>query len=1091
MKNDQETRVAITKDLKHNFFVEAGAGSGKTSSLTDRYVGLILSGEAKIWQIAAVTFTKKAAAELRERSQIKLEAAASGLKISEYKEARQNAIEALMNFERASISTIHSFCARLLRERPVEARIDPGFEELEEEQNSLHAEECWSAFLKKKELSRDPKYLELMGDCVNPAELKATYLFLIGYPDVSKHTEKLPQPDLKAYASRLKTGLAALGSLLPAVEHDSGWDELQAKIIGALKMIDVGYLENNRKIAELLNFLEGEPGKTNYKWEESPRAIALYPEKLEERMAKTRKNPDLEDEKRKAKRAAGKSAAEEALAAYVAFSSGVVAEAITAWREYLHFPVMEFVQEAEAYYRTWREGRSLLNFQDLLMKAAALLRKSPEIRDYFKEKLKFIFVDEFQDTDPIQAELVMLLCGEDSKEDNWHKIKPKEGSLFVVGDPKQSIYRFRRADISIYKTVKAMFPDEQIGRLTKNYRSFNEIGKFVDGVFESQLTGGDFQAEFASLNTVNSTGEGYANGVFTFEIPPTSKGGSKRVKITQWEADKIASFIRNAVDSGYKLQKSEKEKEKDANEAAAYGDFMIVARDKSNLQNYAKALEKYGIPYELDGGENFGSAEEIRELHLLLNALEDHRNPVALVAALRGVFFGVSDNELYLYTKDGGTFSFYAEPDTARHKKIAAAFARLRKYKTDSIGVSPVTFVEELVNETGLIPYALSKPLGSTRAGNIIKLLELLRASLRDSDGTMSSLLSFISFCREESKTEEMSVSPSSGKVVRIMNLHKVKGLEAPVVFLVDPIKSAKKYATYAHIERIGASSVGYFTAFRIKGERVVGILAQPKGWAEHAKKEEEFLAAEKIRLDYVAATRAKNMLVVSMYNEGESERVWARLHKTDEFKPLPQIPAGKPRSEEDILKVPVTEYASAVKGFKDLKANSSAKTYDIESVTDKAKDGYEFRSSEGEGMAWGSAVHKMLELLGRNEGLDLSAAIDRVLFENGLSNVYKEDMLRTVNNVRNSAFWERSKKAKARYFEMPITVLENDTVMYGILDLVFKEDDGWVIVDYKTDNFAKDPDRREAYEKQLRFYQTYFEKATKEKVKDLKLVKV
>ncbi|MEI7752447.1 MAG: UvrD-helicase domain-containing protein, partial [Candidatus Omnitrophota bacterium] len=417
IRPDQKERDKISKELGKNFFVEAGAGSGKTHSMVNRMTGLVREGCAKIENIAAVTFTRKAAAELRERFQIMMEGALHDKGTKE--EEKDRIAEALSSLERASISTVHSFCARLLRERPVEAGIDPDFEEIEEDINDLLAEEVWAAFIERQSIGNNPVIGWMRENGIGQDMPKGIYKTLVKYPDVKVFTSDVPRPAFGPVKKEVERFVKAFVKKMPPVPSLDDWDDLQSLIRRSLKLFSLGYLEEDRKFVGLLRLFSKTIKVTLKRWP----------------------NKDGEDRKKEAEE----------------FRDGTVLPALQLWQEYIHKPIVEFALEGVLYYQTWRSERNVLNFQDLLMKSAKLLREFPEVRAYFKGRITHLLVDEFQDTDPIQAEIVMLLSGKDNAENDWRKVKPKEGSLFLVGDPKQSIYRFRRADIDVFNRVKEFF----------------------------------------------------------------------------------------------------------------------------------------------------------------------------------------------------------------------------------------------------------------------------------------------------------------------------------------------------------------------------------------------------------------------------------------------------------------------------------------------------------------------------------------------------------------------------------------------------------------------------------------------------------
>jgi len=609
---DQKIRSEIASEFDKNFFVEAGAGSGKTHSLVERMTGLIKTGKAEIENIAAVTFTRKAAAELRERLQIRLE---SLLHEKTTTENEKNAIyQALLHFERASISTVHSFCGRILRERPIEAGIDPGFEEIEEEDDIVFAQAVWSEYIESLGYKNSPKISWLIKRGIDPDSLKETFMSLVKYPDVDVYKEDLPEPEFTDVKKEVKKFILSLAKKLPQTEPTGGWDKLQSAVRRSIKLFSIGYLDNDRLFLDLLRTYDKKIEVTKNRWDD-------------------------------------KTIAEECQQKFNDFKLRVVSPVLLSWSEFLHKPLLDFVLEGVEYYSEWRRSRSIVNFQDLLMRCADLLRSSPEVRGYFKKKIKHLLIDEFQDTDPIQAEIIMLLTGINNDEDDWRKIRPRPGSVFLVGDPKQSIYRFRRADIDIYNQVKKIFASGagEIVSLISNFRSLDDIRDINDDVFTGVFPADDtkYQAKSAPLVTVRGKSSKEISGVYENPVGKVPKNIQKQAALS--EADTIADWIYWAVNGGLTIERTPSEKKEGVSEDAKPGDFMILTKKKRSLTIYARALEKLGVPYEMSGGGDFAGSEELKEICTVLDAVADPGNPVAVVAALRGIFFGISDNELYLH----------------------------------------------------------------------------------------------------------------------------------------------------------------------------------------------------------------------------------------------------------------------------------------------------------------------------------------------------------------------------------------------------------------------------------------------------------
>jgi len=1051
---DLKEREKISSDLDQCFFVEAGAGSGKTHSLVDRMVGLIRYSRARIENIAAVTFTRKAAAELRERFQIKLEEVLHEKDVSGTE--KDSISSALQTFERASISTIHSFCAGILRERPVEAGIDPGFEEIEEDEDMILAKEVWAEYIEKQAFENNKVVGWMQEKGIRPDSLNNIYTTLVKYSDVEAVREDLPAPDFRGQKEDVKTFLNNLKKKIPSSEPASGWDHLQKTVRRGLKLLSLGYLEDDRLFVELLKVLNKKTGivVTQNRWPAGD-------------------GKEQEDETKR-------------------FQERVVVPALRSWGEYLHKPLMDFVMEGARYYDNWRRERSILNFQDLLMRTAKLLRENEEVRAYFKNSISHLLVDEFQDTDPIQAEIIMLLTGEDNSMDDWRNVKPKKGSLFLVGDPKQSIYRFRRADIDIFNQVKNIFQSgagEVLG-LTSNFRSLDPVRDLTNTVFKELFPADDtvYQAKFAPLVTIRGKSGEFDNGVYENIIEKVR--GNHPGNVAEIDAQIIASWIDESINGGLRLERTDSEKAAGKNEKAEPGDFMIITKVKKRLPVYAKALEMLAIPYEISGGENFSQSEELYEIYRILKAASDPKDSVALVAALRGMFFGVSDNDLYLFVKGGGRFSYFNEADKGPDI-IRKAFARFKKYNGIAASYAPITAIEMIIEDLGVIPFAVSKEIGATRAGNILKAVELLREKKANSIGSFSELIGYLKEMRNVKGIEEMNLFPGATKSVRIMNLHKAKGLEAPVVILADPMGVAGDYDPLLHVKRTKNKSIGYFGITESVGEYSSDFIAVPKDWEGRLIEEKAYESAEKERLDYVAVTRAKNILVVSTYRDGDRKKAWNALFGCLSGMPnlsIKKLVEPKARKSFTIAK---KEWMNEKKKIDDGLRMIREESYRSASVTGIVESPEIFVGGVGDGRAWGGVVHKALEACGKGKKDKIESLARNWLIEEGKPLEDLGRLIPLVEGIVKSDMWGRMVNAQEKYFELPFMTLKDGTLVRGVMDLIFKEDGGWVIVDYKTDDFEKFPERKEAYQNQLNMYGELWEKMTGEKVKEKILHKV
>jgi ATP-dependent helicase/nuclease subunit A len=428
------------------------------------------------------------------------------------------------------------------------------------------------------------------------------------------------------------------------------------------------------------------------------------------------------------------------------FRENTVKPVLNRWLECCYSPVMKVLFSARKIYNQMRQESGVLNFQDLLMKSADLLKDNPEVRLYFKKRFTHLLIDEFQDTDPIQAKVMMYLMATDVKETSWRKCVPSPGSLFVVGDPKQSIYRFRRADIVTYKEVKEIIRKGggQIINLSTNFRTSGSIFDWVNSLF-----GPDVEDTEESLKTMlhfpkAETDESPAyvaikigryveekcqlSGLHRLTVPDEY---TNIESIIPYEADRIARTIRNAIDSKMTIARTAKEIESGASENVREDDFMIITRNKKFLSIYARKLQEYGIPNKVTGGSSLNEVEELRQLYLCLLTLHYPDDPVYLVGLLRSGMFGINDRCLYRYKKAGGRFNYNSDITKTLSDEdtnlFADIFDQLKKYSQWLSMFPVITAVEKIIDDSGLMLSAAIRQGGEIEAGGLAKGIEILR----------------------------------------------------------------------------------------------------------------------------------------------------------------------------------------------------------------------------------------------------------------------------------------------------------------------------------------------------------------------------
>jgi len=1061
--SDQPIRDRIIHEHGTLFAVDAGAGTGKTTLLVSRLIALLLEKKVSLTRIAAITFTEKAAAELAVRLRSKLEEVLAG-------RTDQGALvlQALEDMERAPISTIHSFCAGLLREYPVEAGVDPQFTLLDEVQSGAFETQAWEHWLKKN-LSQPVEplfnFLRLGGSFEQVEELKR---FLKRNRTLLERPEPRPLPSVTPFQGQWKDFVAWTkkeatqckdpeDSLAKALE--TFW--VQCGSIDATDPSDLAFALANLKVPKVGN--KGAQGN----WGKERLGA------LRERFLQL---------------------AEGHQAAFAPFKDAVL-------QNLVHW-VGGFLSE-------WEEQKSqggFLDFDDLLLKTRDLLKGHPEAREEMKERFDHLFVDEFQDTDPLQVEIVFFLSEMSRKsEKDWRKVKLEPGKLFLVGDPKQSIYRFRRADVAIYEEAKERIRANggKVEALTENFRTVGGLVDWVNGCFPSLFEGTGIRYQPLSANRKAGKTEGTLPLLWGLKVPVPEGTAPTKAELRLLEAERVAGFLKELLDRGYTLSDPKTHQLRPLRK----GDIALLFRDLSNENEEAweEALRKRDLSYQIVGGKRFYNRPEIVALSTLLTCLCSPADEAATVAVLRGPLFGFSDEQLFLHRAAGGAFRFQGQAQG----KMKEAFAHLREWfqATRSLGVSDTLL--ELYRRTNLLAITAGQPHGEQRVANLLKVLDRSRELEVSQHFTYRAFTQWLITQQEEGTLEGEAPGPDpSEDRITLMTIHKAKGLEFPIVFLSGWAADPKDSGSL--VDRKG--SKGAFKA----GRAELGL----KSLSYDAVQQEEEVQrrAEDMRLLYVAATRARDCLLLPHFQMSEGSKF-----KNEDLFPGPLLkalegkgsivhwadtqegaePLDDPPAWVVPLEGPLGPSLEAERGklaaqrkAREEKLRGLVGRRDFKSVTsllkvDPGKSEREERAFEEPeaaspwgGKELGTFTHLLLEKGWDWDEATLQKAAKLYGAKAGLSG---SDILKAVGWAKGALGSDLIKRAKASgkvFRELPMTGRHGDgTYLNAVLDLAFLEKDGWVLVDYKTD---QDMERSEGkYQEQLGHYARMLTEVSKKPVKE------
>ena len=1071
---DQEQRGRAAQDLSQSYIVEASAGTGKTTVLVTRIINLIREGEAGLQEVVAITFTERAAAELKVKLRQELERTFANT--SEIHEC-QRISKAISDLERMQVTTIHSFCASLLRERPVEAGLDPNFEVADDLTASLVQADVWEEWLGKQMDANDSALRRAVLIGITPDQIRKISVSMLENRDVLRYLPFPPSPEEleKANGQFVKAFQESVDSLNHLKQYSKDAEDKAALKIEELneKLNKLGSIsqKEERGIFIFREIFIGSPNignKAKWKPQDYLKNVRGHFRSISETLDNTK---------------------------------AAIAESI----------MTELAKRLTSYIETYekaKEERNLLDFHDLLIFARNMLKDHPEVRKYFRGRYKFLLVDEFQDTDPLQAEIVFFLSeAEKGRASEWKDVKIAPKRLFLVGDPKQSVYRFRRADIEMYEDAKIRMGKSHLLTISQNFRCAPSLVQTVNRIFEEIIRppeDGQYQPGYVPLYFGRQK-ETVPSEHGTVLLYPPRNGNIVMERVDEcrlWESRCIASFIQKLV------REDKWQVWDDIDESlrpVMFRDIAILMRTYTPLRPLEEALRFYEVNYRVVGGKYFYKRQEVEQLLAVLQAIDNPNNKVALVAALRSPFFGISDEELFLFHAGGGSLNYLEE---AQGTALEQPFRLLRELHEKRNQASVAVLLKRLYEVTSGLVLFLLKPQGEQRVANLLKIGDVARAL--DERG----MLSFRGFVRwlserqeEEAEEEEPPTVERGDNFVRLLSIHKAKGLEFPVVILAD----------LAH-KPVGREN---FIIDR-KGQRIAVKVGRKQDWLrtrnfEAMNEWEEMRGkAEEKRLLYVGMTRARDFLILPVYwvkeKNGEKEvPEGSFLYCLKPYLVEPgRIPFGK--WNEDMMfydtnklelepgettpfRYPLNLEEKVGKDSKLLLSQREQWKEEQEKIKKQAGLGRCLRTAieqiktpeeiekddewvispvtKGEGAVFGKLAHRLFEKVDWSQPdlLEEMAVIEGK--DLGASGPMIKRAGEMVRGAMSSPMLQRVIKSANYQKEVPFTYKDNGTIFEGVMDVVFKEEDGLVVLDFKTDLVEKNELnlKIEHYQPQVKVY--------------------
>ena len=830
---------------------------------------MLLANGLQPRSIAAVTFTEFAASELLIRIRAFVSDLAAGNTPIELSAAlpnglsdgqRSNLANADVALDEMTCSTIHGFCQRLIAPYPVEADIDPGASVMDRDQAELAFAEILDAWLREKLATETESLLTELVLHDPHATIQLIHTIL---EHLRRHRELAPYElqDLTYLAVAFREAADGFSKLLakentnePETTVIAGHFHTLAEDIQTAMPTDTP----DRLVALLLKAPHRDLCTASG-------SFRSYRKKGKWGAALKQAGLSQADADR-LNHTAG-THYDHCCAAWTAFHQAVATHVLAGL-----VPLVEPVMER---FREYKRAAALLDFDDLIFSARDLLRDHDDVRRALTERYRHVLVDEFQDTDPLQTEIFWRLCGEPpdhGEADDWTAFALRPGALFLVGDPKQAIYRFRGADIAAYVRARQAFLErdaDAVLSITTNFRSCAPIMEYVNGRFDAPLCEENGQPGFQALDPFQpARNDGPSVAALDVEVAD-EEGAASAARQRDCEAEAVAALCARLIGS-----EPVGEIGNGGQQRCRAGDIALLAPTGSELWRYEEALEQYGIPVATQAGKGLYRRQEIQDLIAITRVLADRRDTLALGALLRGPLVGLTEEELLdivwalprvaeapddLPRLDLGVAAEAIENPLARDimEKLQALRRRMN-------ATTPHALLSQAVDVLRVRPILLRRYGGQAERAlaNVDLYLSFSRAyavrGLRAFAEAMTAAWS------DEARAVEGRPDAQEDSVA-LYTMHASKGLEWPIVV---PINTMTRV--------ISPDSA---ITDRVSGRlqcRVFGV--EPTGYRAARDEEKAELGRERVRLWYVAATRARELLVLPRLDVNAAASAWSSV---------------------------------------------------------------------------------------------------------------------------------------------------------------------------------------------------------------------
>lgn len=1110
----EEQRAAVEAPLRENL-VSAAAGSGKTKVLSERIVRRIKSGDTTIDRLLIVTFTRAAAAQMRERIAKAIE--------EEYKKTGLHSLRRQLSMiAGADICTIDSFCINLVKKNFFRVDVPPDFVIADNNEMKILREEVLIEVLEEMYESHDEGFLLLtegLGNGKTDNDLKDAILKAYMFSRAFEDPDKWLDDSLKFHMA---------GSNENNTLYDIIKSELSDRIKELGEMIDRTVEETeNAQVGSYLSIVEGEK-------ERFDRMLRCCPvENLGEALNNF-KFSSFQGGKRKG---------EEELAEVKKYirslhddSKDLLKNINKLYDTYceergVSYPKIEaLVKCVKTFDRIYTEeklSRKMLEFSDCEYLAYKILDTCDEVCDELREKYDEIYIDEYQDTNPLQDALFTKMSRKERGEPN----------IFIVGDVKQSIYRFRHSDPRVFaEKAKSFGKDDSTCKmiLSKNFRSRREVVDSVNCVFEKIMREGTAQVEYDEEHRLKCGAEYIEynqnkSELYILKDKYDEDDEDELLESAQREALVAAQRIKELVDDGFLVSDGKSMR------PVRYSDIAVLS---SKINNKAEAVMKVfslmGIPVYCETSQNFFDVPEVQCIISVLRCVDNPLCDIPLAAVMRSPIFAFSENDLVSIRSTGRDKPFYenvceaAKEKTPLGRKCGRFIKSLDDWRQTAQVVSLERFVTRVIDESGYYSFVGALPGGRERQANLRRFMALAADYERSQFKGLYNFVRYIDKTIENDGEIEADVC-HGGDSVLLASIHKSKGLEFPVVFVIGCGWSFNDKDS--HDTLIMSPECGVAVTEREAGRRVKFKSAEYSAVSLRILRDSH---AEQMRLLYVAMTRAKEKLIMigsaSKYDEqssnwglytqgrtmsdykirsmknyldyicnsvdekywdinfvdelpnlnGQEEECadWEREHKTVEeviYRLSYQYPY------DGIKNIPSKMSVSEIKKMS-IDTEESAQFYKASHV--KRIPSFMKEDEKLMGANRGTAYHRVMELIDLNE-TNVKRALESFV-EKGFMTASQAECIECekIEKFLSSPIADRMRKAKKLMREESFTIAidardvfdegENEKIcVQGTIDCLFEEENGKIILlDYKTDTYTDPNEIIKRYKKQLELYE-------------------